>query len=87
MSDLKSKVQEEFEALRRSRDELRVQMHLAKADAQDLWKQLEHKFVEVENRIKSVAREAEQPVHDVAEAARLLLAEIGEGYRKIRSAL
>jgi CBS domain-containing protein len=81
------KLREEFEALKRVRDELRVRIHLARADARDIWERTEHKVQEVEAKLKVVSRGAEEPLHDVVEAARGLLREIREGYRRIRDAL
>jgi CBS domain-containing membrane protein len=75
----------EFEGLRRARDELRVQAHLGAAEARDLWEGLEAKFREAEAKVKLVLREAEHPAEDVAEAARELLREIREGYRRLRN--
>jgi uncharacterized protein YoxC len=78
---------EELEELRRIRDELRVKIHLGKAEAKDLWEKTEHKLEDFENKVKSISSQAEEPLHDVGEAAKLLLDEIKDGYRRIRSAL
>jgi acetoin utilization protein AcuB len=85
--DLGKKLADEFESLKRARDELRVQIHLAKADARDLWDRTERKLEEVEGKVRLVSKGAEEPLQDVAEAARGLLREIREGYRRIRDAL
>ncbi len=77
-------VEAEFEGVRRARDELRVQAHLAKAEARDLWKELEHKFQDAESKVKLVLREAEGPAEDIAEAAGQLLRELRDGYRRLR---
>lgn len=87
MTDLSAKIEAELESLRRVRDELRVQIHLAKADAKDAWEKLEHKFSEAENKVKFVAREAQEPLEDVREASLDLLREIRSGYNRIRDAL
>jgi len=87
MTDVGDRIEEELEGLRRVRDELRVQMHLAKADAKELFEKLEHKFDEAEAKVKFVAKEAEGPLNDVRDAAGLLLTEIRDGYRQIRDAL
>lgn len=87
MSDLAQRIDEELDVLRQARDELKVQVHLAKAEAQDLWEQLEDKYERVENHAKQIARDAEQPLNDVADAAKLLIDEIREGYKQIRAAL
>jgi CBS-domain-containing membrane protein len=86
MSERK-RMQDELDALRRVRDELRVQIHLAKAEAKERWDALEHKFHEAEEKARLVARESEKPLHDVGAALRNLLHEIREGYRQIRKAL
>jgi CBS domain-containing membrane protein len=85
--DIGEKLADEFEALKRVRDELRVQIHLAKADARDLWDRTERKLEEVEGSLRLLSKGAEEPLQDAAEAARGLLREIREGYRRIRDAL
>ncbi len=78
---------EEFETLARVRDELRVQLHLGKAEAKELWEDLEHRFADAEARAKGLARKAEEPIHDVTEAARRLLDELRRGYDRLRELL
>ncbi len=87
MSELGDLLNEDIEALKRMRDELRVQVHLGAAEARDLWDQLEDKWRDLERRAVAVAREAEEPLHDVAQAAKDLVHEIRDGYRKVRDAL
>ena len=77
----------ELRRLETVRDELRVQLHLAQADARDLWHELEDKWRDVERKVSRVAREAEGPLEDVKNAAEGLLGEIREGYRRIRESL
>lgn len=77
----------ELEELRRVRDELRVQVHLGKAEATALWEQLETRFAEAESHARALARRAEEPMQDIAEAARLLVDEIRSGYRRLRDLL
>ena len=79
--------EEELQQLRRVRDELRVQVHLGKAEAVELWEGLEHRFTEAEARAKALARRAEAPVQDVADAVRLLIDEVRSGYRTLRKLL
>jgi CBS domain-containing protein len=78
---------EELEELRRVRDELRLQIHLGKTEATDLWEKLERRFGEAEAQARALARRAEEPVQGVAEAARSLVEEIRSGYRKLRELL
>jgi CBS domain-containing membrane protein len=87
MSELGKRLEEELEGLRRVRDELRVQIHLAKAEAKERWEELEHKFRDAEAKARLVARESEKPIQDVGAALRNLLREIRDGYRQIRETL
>jgi CBS domain-containing membrane protein len=84
LPDVTRRIGSDFEALRRTRDELRVQAHLAKAEGQELWGRLEDRFREAESKVKLVLREAEGPAEDVAEAARGVLEEVRDGYRRLR---
>ena len=79
--------EEEPQQLRRVRDELRVQAHLGKAEAVELWERLEHRFTEAEARAKALARQAEAPVQGVADAVCLLIDEVRSGYRTLRDLL
>jgi CBS domain-containing protein len=87
MPELGERIEKELGELRRMRDELKVQIHLARAEAKERWDELEGKFRELEGKARQLARASEAPLHDIGEAVKLLLAEIREGYRRIRSAL
>jgi CBS-domain-containing membrane protein len=87
MTDLGAKIETELDSLRRTRDELRVQIHLAKAEAKERFEQLEKKFSEAEGKVKFIAHEAQEPLEDVRDAALQLLREIRSGYKHIRDAL
>ena len=82
-----SRFEEELDQLRMVRDELQLQVHLGRAEAKQLWEKLEHRFAEAEAHARAFARRAEEPVHDVAEAARALVDEIRSGYQKLRELL
>jgi phage-related minor tail protein len=73
--------------LRQQRDELRVQMHLAKADAQDEWQKLEKKWQQIEVKLERAGAEARESAGDVGTAVELVAKEIGRAYDRIRKAL
>ena len=77
MSDDYEKVIQNLKTLR---DEVRVQMHLAKAELKDEWDELEPRFEEVEQRLESAAEDTRQTVIVIAE-------ELGEAYKRIRDRL
>jgi hypothetical protein len=87
VSEMKDRIQREITELQGMRDDLKVRMHLAKADAKDLWEKLEKKLHGLEAKGRQLSQASEEPLRDVREAARLLVSEIREGYRKIREAL
>jgi CBS domain-containing protein len=87
VSETRDRMQKEVESLRQTRDELRVQMHLAASEAKEQWERLEKKWHQVEGRVKQVVRGAEEPIQDVGEAAQLLIDELREGYHKLRKLL
>jgi CBS domain-containing membrane protein len=86
-SDVGFRVQREIDNLRRLRDELRVQIHLGKAEARDLWNDLEERWSELEGRAQALADRAEEPLEDIAAAAELVVEEVREGYRRVRDLL
>ncbi len=87
VSEIREKIDREIDELRRTRDEIRVQLHLAKSEAQELWSSLEHKLAGLESHAKHIAKQVEEPLEDVSAAARLLVDELREGYRRIKDAL
>jgi hypothetical protein len=76
-----------LERLRRERDELRVRMHLAKLDLLEEWDTLEHKWDLVQARSGGAMRGARGAGKEVGAAAGAVLAEIRDGYKRIRAAL
>jgi SMC interacting uncharacterized protein involved in chromosome segregation len=73
-----------LDQLRSERDELRVRLHLAKAEAKDEFEKLEHKWDRLRGRLDAVGREAKDAGQDVLTAARLLGRELKEGYARVR---
>jgi predicted nucleic acid-binding Zn-ribbon protein len=85
--DLKALLQQELDRLSEVRDELRVQLSLAKADALEEWNKLEVNWGRVEEEIKRVASHTKEPVHNIGAAARQLLDELKQGYDRVRTQL
>jgi chromosome segregation ATPase len=69
------------------RDELRLKLHLAKADAKDEWERLEKKWEHLRGKLDVVGREAKDAGKDVLAATRLVAREIKEGYDRVRALL
>lgn len=84
MSNAKETLLQEIDTMKQKRDELRVQLHLASSEVKDRWDKLERKWLELEDKAKQVAAATEHSAHEVADAARLLLTELRDGYQSIK---
>jgi hypothetical protein len=84
---LRDRIHEEAQELRAMRDELRVQMHLSKLEARDLWDQLEGNWEHAESKLGKIGEASQETAEDVGQAAKLLLDELKEGYRRLRKLL
>ena len=87
MSELGDRLSQELDNLRTLRDELRVQIDLGKKEARQQWEKTENNFQELENKLRQIQKESQEPLHQVGEAARQLVHEIGEAYRTIKAKL
>jgi CBS domain-containing protein len=80
-------VERELRDLRRIRDELRVQLHLGRAEARDLWEGLERSWHDLEAKMRVNRQRAEKPLEALSETGRRLVDEIRDGYQRIRKLL
>ena len=86
-NDTAGSLREELEHLRQSRDELRVQLNLARKEARDRYQAAEKHWHELEARLKVVAKESKSSLADIGDAGKLLLTEIREAYKHVRQLL
>lgn len=84
MADLREELKKLEDMVLQQRDELRVKLHLAKADARDEWEELERKWAEAQGKFAQVQKAAGESGEDVEAAARLLGEELLKGYERIR---
>ncbi len=87
LRSLRTVLDDELDLLRRSRQELELQLHLGKADAKDRWRELEGQWQKLERIVGDVAEDAKQPLSEVQDAAESLVDELRSGYRRLRRAL
>ena len=87
MSELGDRLQEELEPLRAARDELRVRLHLGKAEIRDRWEPLEKSWHRAEAKLNAIRKETGESTADIADAIRLLADEIRDGYEHLRKHL
>ena len=76
-----------FEKLRQQRDELRLKLHLAKAEAEDEWEELEKKWKKLKAKKHELQREAAETADELEEIVTKLGRDIKKGYERIRQHL
>ncbi len=85
MGEAQGRLQRELDILRQARDEMRVQMDLAKKDARDQWEVIEKKWQHLEGQLKLAEDDAKESAGEVSQALDLLADEIKEAYKRLRS--
>lgn len=89
MTEWRQRMQQLVTDLEQERDELRLKMHLAKADAKDelerLDAQLDAKMAELKAKAASYDKDGDgSVVDDLGDAAKSLASDLQEGFRKFR---
>ena len=84
MNKLGETMKNEIQDLERIRDELRVQLRLGATEAREAWKRLEAEWPRVEEKLHDFERASSDAANGVATATKRLVAEVRDGYRKLR---
>jgi hypothetical protein len=89
MTDWHAKWQQVLADLERQRDELKVRLHLGKADARDEWARLrlDEKIATLRQRADAAGGEAKDAMKDIGIAVDRLADEIREGLERVRKTL
>lgn len=87
MTDRRFDLDAIVEDLKRARDEVRVQMHLAKADARDEYERLEHEWDHVRAKLGVIGEAAGEAAVEVGAALKLAVDELRHGYERVRQLL
>lgn len=82
MNNEQKHVKRDFEDLKRMRDELRLQAHLAKADLRDAVARLEERWPEVEAGVERMEKATGHAVNELAKAAKEMVSDLRKAYRK-----
>ena len=86
-ADKKGAFSEEIQQLQRLRDELRVQLNLAKKEVRDRYEATEKRWHELEGRLKVIGHESREALQPVEDATKLLVDEIRDAYRHIKDVI
>lgn len=84
MTDTQAQWQAMVDRLRQERDELRLKLHLATAEARDEWDKVEAKWTEVDARLPQVKAELRDGGQNLRAALDLVTEEISSRYERIR---
>lgn len=85
--ELRKQAMSLLESLRAERDELRVRLHLARAEVRDEWHALEQRWEHFESRARGAAEAAGASGREVGAALELLGEELRRGYARVRQAM
>jgi uncharacterized spore protein YtfJ len=81
---LRETLQAELEKLARTRDELRVQAALGKAETRSELNRLESVWQRVQDELRRLGEQAIAPAAEIGGAARSLVEELAQGYGRVR---
>lgn len=82
--DIKTEIDKTWDGLQQQRDELKLQIHLAKLEAKEEWETTESNFHSLESKIKDIKGDASEASKDVVASAKQLLDDIQGAYHRIR---
>jgi hypothetical protein len=85
--DWRARLRDVISDLERQRDELKLKLHLARADGRDEWARVDEKLGQLRLRVESAGSEARGAMKDVATAADRLADEIRQGLDRVRKTL
>lgn len=85
--DIPSELEKIKEGLLQQRDELRVQMGLAKLEAKDEWEKAEAKLDQFAAKLEGLGEEAKEASEDVLKSLKSLGDEIRNAYERIKNRL
>lgn len=72
--------------LKKMRDEMRLQAHLAKAEAKDEWVKAEAKWDQLKDELPRIDESADDIIDKLSDGAKKLAQDIRSAYKRIRDA-
>lgn len=73
--------------LAKLRDQLKLQIHLGKAEARDHWEELESKWTHLQSKIPELQAASKESKREIGQAVKDLVAELVDSYRRLRDVL
>ncbi len=87
MTEWRAKWQKVVADFEQERDELKVRLHLAKAEGRDELAKLDSRLAELRQKADAAGTEAKGAMGDIGEAAKKLSDEIRQGLDRVRKTL
>jgi hypothetical protein len=84
MSELRARWADLLKELETERDELRVKLHLAKADAKDEMAKLEVQLDELRAKVAAFDKEGDGYMDDLGDLARGVAGDVRAGFERLR---
>jgi hypothetical protein len=84
MTQWRTKMQELLATLEQERDELKLRIHLARAEGRDELARMDQRLADLRLKAMAAGDEAKDVAGDVGQSARKLADEIREGFDRIR---
>lgn len=81
--DIKTEIEKTRDALQQQRDEIKVQIHLAKLEVREEWNATEHQFHMLEEKLKNITFDTTDASKDVLGSAKQLVGDIQAAYHRI----
>ena len=85
MTTLHDELKSVSDTIKQQRDELNLQLHLAKEDIKDDLEDLEEKWSQLVDKMSDISQEAENAGRDILESAKELGIQIKEGYERVKA--
>ena len=85
--EFEDKIEQWTKDLAQERDELRVQLHLLKAEAREEFEELEEKWQRFESTMGRIGDSAKESAGEIGAAAEQLGEELGQAYKRLKNAI
>ena len=87
MAEVTEQITKALEHFKQQRDELQVQLHLAKAEAKDEWARLETQWEDIKPKLEAAREEVGKTAVSVGDALGQAIEELKKGYERLRTRL
>jgi hypothetical protein len=87
MSEIGEKLEQLTQTIKTERDEIRVRLHLLKAEGKDEWDKVERKWHHLEPKLKQIRESVAESGREIGAATVVLAEEIGDAYRHLRDTM